>query len=189
MHIRTFTALGLALTLGMTTVKAAHLWEDPSTWWAGNFTYNPKAAVYRAQEISLDLFGSYIADERGIDDLFETNIRHGDWGGGVGLNYFFTRELGVGADINMSDNGGELVDMLNASLILRLPLGESGVAPYVFGGGGRGFDPDWEWLAHAGVGLEFRFNPTASLFTDARYIWADDSSDKLLLRTGIRLVF
>jgi len=185
-------AVGAALIVTAGTAKAAHVWEDPNNWFAGHFTYDTAGTPrYTPAEFSFDAFGSYVAPERRFSKLFETNIRHGDWGGGVGLNYFFTRELGLSGEINIPDNGGNFVDQVSGSLIARFPIEPSGFAPYVFGGGGRGTDPVWEWLVHGGVGLEYRFNPATGIFIDARYIWhvKDDSTDRILFRAGFRLVF
>ena len=135
------------------------------------------------------MFGSYIAPERRIEDLFKTNIRHGDWGGGVGLNYFFTREIGIGGDINMPANGGKLIDNAYGQLIARFPICDTGFAPYVFGGGGRQIEPSWQWEGHAGVGIEYRLNPGWGVFTDARYTWVKHTTDQILFRAGLRFVF
>jgi len=190
------------LTAGM--ANAVHVWEDPGGWSSSIFCYTATGSKYTANELSLDLSGSFIAGERHLSKLFETNIRHGRWGGNAGINYFFTRELGVGGDINMSDNGGRFVDQALGQLIARWPFDPSGFAPYIFGGGGRGFDNpvphvnadneveggnSWEWLGDLGVGFEYRLNPATGIFADGRYIWADKTSDRLLLRAGLRLVF
>jgi hypothetical protein len=189
MKTKRIVTLTAALILTTAAARASHLWEDANDWWVGHFAYDVQPAPkFTAYEMSMDLFGSFIADERGIEHLFETNIRHGHWGGGVGLNYFFTRELGIGGDINAADNGGSFIDMVDGNLIARFPIESAGLAPYLFGGGGRGMDPAWEWFGQAGVGLEWRFNRTTGIFSDGRYIWAD-SSDRLLLRAGVRVVF
>jgi hypothetical protein len=183
--------IAIAAVLSTTMARAAHIWEDAGGWWDDHFQYGNSAGKpkFASGELSLDLFGSYINPERAIEDLFETNIRKGKWGGGVGLNYFVTREIGIGGDINISENGGQFVDQALGSLILRLPWERTGVAPYILGGGGRAFDPDGEWLGHAGGGLELRFNPVTGIFADGRYIWAEHTSDRLLLRAGFRIVF
>lgn len=155
-------------------------------------TYDHKnAPLYSANELSLDLGASYSAGQRGLEHLFKTSIKgdRGQWGGDVGLNYFFTREIGLSADINMPDNGGNLVDAVLGNVIGRLPLGNSGFAPYLFGGGGRTTDRTWEWMGQAGLGLEFRFNKTIGLYSDGRYLWPQHSAEGLLLRAGIRIVF
>jgi hypothetical protein len=154
-------------------------------------THDRDRPLFSANELSLDLSGSYIAPERGIEHLFETSIKHdrGTWGGDVGVNYFMTRNIGIGVDANMSANGGNLVDAVLGDLTLRLPLGNSGFAPYVFGGGGRTTDRTWEWVGQAGLGLEYRISRNIGLFSDGRYIWPQHTSDALLLRAGLRFVF
>ena len=121
--------------------------------------------------------------------MFETNIRDGRWGGGVGVNYFLTREIGFGFDANAPDNDGNFFDSVHGSLIARFPIESAGIAPYIFGGGGRQTEPRWEWSGHAGAGLEYRMNPITGIFLDGRYVWGEETSDSLLLRTGLRLVF
>jgi len=192
MKIRNIMAVGAALIVTGGTAKAAHVWEDPNNWWAGHFAYDTgNAPRYTPAEFSFDAFGSYVAGERRFNKLFETNIRHGDWGGGVGLNYFFTREIGIGGEINMGANGGNFIDQGVGSVFLRWPFEPSGFAPYIFGGGGRGTDPVWEWLVHGGIGVEYRFNPVTGVFFDTRYVWhiRDGSSDRIMFRAGLRLVF
>jgi len=175
------------LTAGM--AKAVHIWEDPGGWSSGVFTYDTATSKYTANELSLDLSGSFIAGERHLSKLFETNIRHGKWGGDAGLSYFFTRYIGIEGDAEMSSNGGRFVDQALGNVVARFPIDPSGFAPYIFGGGGRGFDPSWEWLGDLGVGMEYRFNPVTGIFVDGRYVWADKSFDRLLLRFGLKLVF
>jgi hypothetical protein len=199
----------LMLTGGM--AKAVHVWEDPGGWSSGVFVYNvPPENRFTANELSLDLSGSYTAPQRGLQHLFETDIRHtGKWGGNVGVNYFFLPYLGIGGNINMSANGHTFVDQALGNLILRWPICPIGIAPYIFGGGGRGFDsmgntgsirihddefrsdPDWQWFADAGVGIEWRPNATTGIFSDATYQWhlKEGSFDRLLIRFGLRLVF
>jgi hypothetical protein len=193
----------LMLTAGM--AKAVHVWEDPGAWGSGIFVYNvPPENRFTANEFSLDLSGSYTAPQRGFTHVFDTNIRHdGKWGGNVGANYFFLQYLGIGGNINMSANGGNFVVQALGNLIFRWPICPIGIAPYIFGGGGRGFDsfrggpffdredPTWQWFADGGVGLEWRPNATTGIFTDATYMWhlKDGSFDRLLLRVGLRLVF
>jgi hypothetical protein len=180
---------GMAQTTVTETTTTTHVWNDPNAWWGNHWVYY-NGDRYTANELSLDFFGSYLAGQRRIEDLFKTNIRHGFWGGGVGVNYFFTRNLGIGGDIDIPDDGGgNFVNNINGSLIARLPIGNSGLAPYLFGGGGRQTDPAWEWSGHAGVGMEYRFNPVTGIFADARYTWVKHTSDEILFRAGVRFVF
>jgi hypothetical protein len=198
MQFVTLTAVGLlAASVGMaqtttttttTTTTESHVWTDPHAWWGSHWAYNT-GDRYTANELSLDMFGSYLAGQHKIEDVFKNNIRHGTWGGGVGVNYFFTREIGVGGDILIPDDGGNFVNNIDGSLIARFPIANSGLAPYIYGGGGRQTQPIWEFTGHAGVGLEYRFNPVTGIFADARYIWVDKTPDELLLRAGLRFVF
>lgn len=178
-----FTSLTLPL-------HAAHLWDEPSAWTHDSLSYEHRDyPLFSANELSLDLGGSYVAGERGVKHLFNTNIKghRGQWGGNFGVNYFLTKNIGVGADINMPNNGGHLVDTALADLIVRWPLGNSGFAPYLLGGAGRTTDVRWEWVGQGGLGLEFRFNRNVGLFTDGRFIWPRHSADQLMLRAGIRV--
>src|SRR5690349_13340079 len=50
---------------------------------------------FRAQELQLDVFGQY-SDGNGSDHAGP--IRDHGWGGGLGLNYFLTMNLGIGVD-------------------------------------------------------------------------------------------
>src|SRR2546423_7580248 len=97
-----------AVTLGIAVMAkaAVHVWEDPGAWSGGVFCFDYAATPkYTANELSLDLFGSYVHPERKFSHLFQTSVRNdGNFGGGVGLNYFITREFGISTDINIGDN-------------------------------------------------------------------------------------
>ena len=188
----TAAAVLLATRVGYADdVQVVHVWENPGTWSQQHFSYNTHDR-YAANELTFDLFGAYGAPERGLSDVFETNIRQsrgGTAGGGIGLNYFFHKMIGLGVDGVVFNNGGNFVDSVNTSLLVRFPIEPTGLAPYVFGGGGRNTEI-WEWTAHAGAGLEFRFNPGTGLFADARYVWGEHvRNDSLLLRAGLRFAF
>jgi hypothetical protein len=183
-------AAAMTATAQVGMAQVAHMWDDPRGWWGNHFTYGSgQDSKFTANEFSVDLFGSYWHGQNRVEDVFDTNIRRGTWGGGVGVNYFLTREIGLGGDFNIPDNDGNFIDSASGSLILRLPIESAGLAPYVFGGGTRLTDRTWEWAGHAGIGLEFRMNPITGIFADARYVWPEDSGDSLLLRAGLRLVF
>src|SRR5215471_14340136 len=175
-----------ALVMIAGAAQAAHVWDDTGEWWNGHFVTVPDAPKYTSEELSLDLFGSYNHPEGKLDDLVDNGIDHGFWGGGAGVNYFFTRDLGLGADFNISSKPDDLrlEDQVTGNLIFRLPLGNSGIAPYIIGSGGRGMSPRWEWVYGGGVGLEFRFNPTTGIFTDGRYYWNDTTTadNRLIIR-------
>lgn len=151
--------------------------------------------AFNANEFSLDLFGTYQAPERHFLAWPNTSIRHGgNWGGGVGGNYFFTCMLGIGADTSFLSGTPHFDDHVGGNLILRFPIEPIRMAPYVFGGGGRWFNnPNNVWFADVGAGLEIRLNPKLGIFGDARYIWLERDvfapHDEAALRAGVRLVF
>jgi len=191
MKLKQLAGAALGVFLFSFATQAAHIWEDPELWWNSLWVYekndDPK---FNAGEFSLELFGSYMAPEYGIEDIFKTNIKEdGAWGGGVALTYFLTREIGLGVDSSAHANGNTFVDQVLGNVILRLPWERAALAPYLIGGGGRSFDPTEEWVYHGGIGIEWRPNPVSGIFFDTRYIWADNSTDRILFRAGFRMIF
>lgn len=132
--------------------------------------------LYRAQEGSFDVFGFYGSrDKDGRDDA---------WGMGVGLNYFFSKYFGVGADTYF--DAFDVPYLLNGQGIFRYPIERTGLAPYVFGGGGRQWQHSPQWLADVGVGIEYRIKPHVGAFFDAREVFPDRTRDYAVLRFGFR---
>src|SRR5438034_2444547 len=78
MKLKRIMALSATLMLTAGIARAVHVWEDPGAWGSTVVTYGG-TPLYTPNELSLDLFGSYIAAERHFTDLFDTNIRHGTW--------------------------------------------------------------------------------------------------------------
>ena len=146
--------------------------------------------LYRSNELSLDAFGSASLGAYTIEnpsgERVEENTR---LGAGLGLNYFFTRNIGIGADAYSEDTTGSFIDSASASLLLRFPLGKSGFAPYAFGGGGRQFDFVEAWFAQAGAGMEYRFTRNIGAFVDARWVLPDETKYYGVGRLGLRFAF
>ncbi len=136
---------------------------------------------FRAGELQLDAFGSYNNSTGGA------NNGHG-FGGGLGLNYFITRNLGVGVEGNVWSPNHTIWNP-NANIIWRFPLEFSGhcLAPYIFGGGGGTFDGSNAGEGHVGGGLEYRATPKIGIFSDYRHAWG--GSDFNTIRAGLRFVF
>ena len=172
MKLTTVCVLTAALLLGAATSNAE----------------TKEACKYFANEFSFDAFGTYSKSFRDVENIFDHDWRHGDFGGGVGMNYFLTRYIGVGTDTFFKQKG-EFFSNVSGSLLLRLPFGNSGFSPYIFGGGGRRFDPLSEWLFHGGLGLEYRFTRHFGIFMDGRYVLPDKTSDYTLVRSGLRFAF
>src|SRR3954468_208771 len=96
---------------------------------------------FNAGELQLDVFGAY---QVGEGPNHAGPIHDHGWGGGIGINYFFARYIGIGAEgywIAAKDNasagngdGSEKTTFHNAngSLIFRLPIDELCLAPYAY---------------------------------------------------------
>jgi hypothetical protein len=146
--------------------------------------------LYSSQEVSVDMFGMCSVGEQTIDHLSGNRLRdNGRLGVGGGLNYFFCRYVGVGGEAYSENPEHSFIDSTSGNLIGRLPIGETGLAPYVFGGGGYEFDNVEQKFAQAGGGLEFRFTKNIGIFTDARYVFADKTENYGVGRAGLRISF
>jgi hypothetical protein len=151
---------------------------------------SPQGDLYRASELSVDAFGSASLGKYTIDHPSEARVRHNTrLGAGAGINYFFTRNIGISADAYSENITGSFVDSASANLTLRLPLGQSGFAPYVFGGGGRSFDPVKTWFGQAGAGIEYRFTSHVGIFLDACGVVPNETKYYGVARLGLRFAF
>ncbi len=176
--MKTKGILLIALFTGLVAGQA--LAADRGTW-TDRFKYeNDNAAKFGASELSLDMFGTYANRDR-------YGVKDDRWGGGLGLNYFVNRYVGISADSYIEE--WKAPYRVNGSLVLRLPIDTLGLAPYAFGGGGREFKYVPQWSTHAGVGLELRMNPKFGIFADGRRVFNDKTSDTTLIRAGLRFGF
>jgi hypothetical protein len=145
---------------------------------------------YRANELSLDGFATGSLGGYDINHISHNRIRHDTQGGaGAGINYFFTRYVGLGADAYSENTSGVFIDNAEGNLLLRLPLGQSGFAPYAFGGGGHQFDAAKLWFGQGGAGIEFRFCPHIGIFVDARAVFPNETKYYGVARAGLRFSF
>jgi hypothetical protein len=166
-----------------------------STTRAGNMNTNQTVqydqnSLYRENELSLDGFGMGTVGSYTIEHPSNHRIRQNSEGGaGAGINYFITRNVGVGAEAYSQNTTGTFIDNVSANLLLRLPLGQSGFAPYALGGGGHQFDDAKLWFGQAGAGMEYRFCRNLGLFVDARCVWPNETKYYGAGRVGLRLAF
>jgi hypothetical protein len=138
---------------------------------------------FKDQELQIDLFGSYTDSVKRSD--------HGDgFGGGVAVNYFFMRYLGVGVDGNIYDGDVNGAWDFSGRLIARFPIetGNLCIAPYIFAGGGLTTDGTTVGTWLAGGGLEWRVTHHVGIFGEGRYTWSEDR-DAAQARVGVRFVF
>ena len=139
---------------------------------------------FRDHELQLDVFASYTSTQGGgYNDGF---------GGGIAVNYFFTRTIGFGLDGNVYDGDQHGVWDTTARVIVRFPI-ENGIciAPYLFAGAGVQADSDTNGSVHAGGGLEWRASHTIGIFTEGRYtiVEGDANNDGAQARLGVRFIF
>jgi len=150
--------------------------------------------IYRANELSVDAFGTASENEYTLEHLGvsspQTTKKNTQWGAGAGVNYFATHYLGIGGEgYWQNDHDQPFVHSASGNLLLRLPLGQSGFAPYAMGGGGHQFDGGKYWFGQAGGGLEYRFCANVGLFIDARMVWPDETKMYGVARAGLRFSF
>ena len=118
----------------------------------------------------------------------------GDWG----VNYFFTKYLGVGIDDSVGSmrnagfsgfDGLQAGDSLQADLLLRYPICAWNLAPYVMVGGGGSWGPASQGDGNAGGGIEWRVLEHAGFFADCRWLYGTSGLSMALPRVGIRVNF
>lgn len=82
----------------------------------------PAAELFRAGEFQLDL-NAFTRTDSSLADF--------DNGGGFGVNYFHTRNLGIGLDFQTEDTASAFFDRIGVAGIARWPVGASAFAPEV----------------------------------------------------------
>jgi opacity protein-like surface antigen len=163
--------------------------------------HTPAQRCFADREWQVDLFGAYAFSSSSQDGLFGDHA----WGGGLGLNYYFSRNLGGGLEASVFDtpNGGDVLGQAALNIFVRFPIDHLCLAPYLFVGGGavfnaedidaadlKGDSDDALWEGHAGIGVEYRINPHFGVFVDGRYTVVDkDDNDFATVRTGLRFAF
>jgi hypothetical protein len=146
--------------------------------------------LYRAKEVDVDVFGTAAVGKYTIDHLSGNRLRHNSrLGAGMGVSYFFNRNVGISGDAYSENTSHSFVDSASANLVVRFPLGTSGFSPYVFGGGGYQFDAVETAFVQAGAGIEYRFNPHVGMFVDARGVLPDKTKYFGVGRLGMRFAF
>jgi hypothetical protein len=161
----------------------------------------PAETCFPEHEWQIDIFGQYSVGEGPNEvQLFRD---HG-WGGGIGVNYFFARNWGIGVDAAWlyakegpavdQEEGHTVLHNFSGSLIFRVPIDELCLAPYIYAGGGAAVDGEQWATAHAGAGVEYRYAPGKGIFLDGRWTYLGDrfGHDDLnycSTRVGFRFAF
>src|SRR5512135_511350 len=82
-------------------------------WWHDRLAYERGGDLFNPNEFNVDMFGTYANRDR-------FGVQHDRWGGGLGLNYFASKYLGIGADSYLEE--WKWPYRANGSLFLRLPI-------------------------------------------------------------------
>jgi len=160
----------------------------------------PPTGCFNDRELQLDVFGAY---EVGLGPDHAGPIKDHAWGGGIGVNYFFTRYIGVGVDgewVSTHRNalqGGEETanNQVNGSLTFRYPIDRYCIAPYLSLGGGAEINHGSFGEFFVALGLEYRILPNKiGLFVDERWSYygdygTHDDQNNFTTRAGVRWVF
>lgn len=160
--------------------------NNPPNWGSSSST-----DLYQAYDVTLEAFGLGTVDERTLNHLSGHRIsRTGHLGAGAGLEFFFNRYIGIEAEGFSETTHNTFVNDAGGHLVFRWPIAETGLAPYIFGGGGHEFYPlGNNNYGDGGVGLEFRFVRYFGIFADARIVAADHAGYYGLGRLGLRFTF
>jgi hypothetical protein len=144
---------------------------------------NPVAPepCFKDTELQLDVFANYVWGDGS----------HGDgFGGGLGVNYFFTRNIGIGVSGSLRDGDFSGIWNVDVDLIARFPIeGSVCIAPYILAGGGIETNGTTVGTWNVGGGLEWRATPSFGIYGEGRYTWAAADEDSAQARLGLRFVF
>jgi len=133
--------------------------------------------------LELGAFGSYIfSDNASLD---------GEPAAGLSLGYFFNEYFGIQGSYSAIFASSTVHDT-SGSLVLRYPIRDLCLAPYIYGGGGYAFDAPDQSTGHLGAGLDFRvfeFANCMGFFVDYRYTFADKTNNWQAISAGIKINF
>jgi len=138
--------------------------------------------LYRDTEFQIDAFG--------LGGFYRQN--EPVWGGGLGLNVFFLRYIGLGFEQSVAGGNNRTDWGSFGNLMLRYPFCW-GLSPYAMVGIGKIYGDNQRSVGAGtvGGGLEWRFTQNIGLFTDARWLYSPDISNSggVVARTGLRFAF
>lgn len=165
----------------------------------------PPTSFFRANELDIGVFATYI---KGVGDISDLGVGEHGWGGGLDIAYFpwlygGFRFQGSAFNISRADQTAGLVTY---DAVLRYPLDlvapNLHLAPYAFGGVGGllgGLDgnsrtgnlrTDSRVLGNAGGGFEYRLTPRFGIFSEAGYNFIDGPQNNAVqVNWGARFAF
>jgi hypothetical protein len=136
------------------------------------------------------------------------HISHNLGGGGIQGGYFFTRYLGILADLAFL-GGDDYATAATGNIVFRYPFefgarsssgyskdGQDtgtgptwGIAPYVIAGGGAQWQPECLGIADIGAGLELRWSKNYGFFIETRWIVHDHSQNYFATTAGVTFAY
>ena len=137
---------------------------------------------FRDQEIQVDAFG--------LGTFFDQG--QPGWGGGLGVNYFFSKFIGIGVEQDLFGRDHNTAEWSTAgNLFVRFPICSINLAPYALVGGGAAYgNGAGHGFGHAGGGLEYRITNNIGIFSDARYVYSSvEPQNAVAIRSGLRFAF
>lgn len=171
-------------------------------------TYQPSQEWFQDREWNFDLFGARADTYNEYRNDQYLGVDHA-YGGGIDVNYMFTRFLGAGFKGYALDADRAIVG-LSGDLIFRYPIPGTRFAPYGFAGGGVIFNgsrvrtlvsdgrspasirehSSGAAVGDFGVGFEVRITPTIGVINDYSYNLVDGPNNNFgIIRSGIRFAF
>lgn len=146
---------------------------------------------YKANEVSLDAFG-YLKTQDFDDERT---------GAGIGLNYFYTKNWGIGIEGSAGNTHGIFVESARLNLLYRIPINKSAI--HIFAGAGADFcvppeahaaplskeDEGERFAFDFGTGVEHRFSKHLGIFGDVRFDKLEGRGAQAIGRIGIRIPF
>ncbi len=177
--MKKITLFSIVLSLGLGAMAHAGEYWAPSKNPIKEPLPQPDPLCFHAGEIHFDVISMYVDP---------TGSLSGSAGGGFAVGYFFNEYVGVRGTAYWWDSGSAQHNFL-ASAVLRYPLHDLCIAPYVYGGIGGHFDSENQVGGHLGAGAEYRITDNLGIFADYSYTWADETSDWHGYTLGLRFVF
>jgi hypothetical protein len=178
--------LALTIALGFTSAGA---WAGEDSGGKAAIGKNPvtlpPSSLYNAGELVIKPFYDITLIDSGKEHYKDDEL----YGGGLAVDYFFTKQLGIGVDGYWLDDSS-VVHSYNVNLTARTTLLCDALSIYAIGGGGVFTNGDTLGSAHIGGGIEYRFCSSFGIFADGRYKWLDGGDVTLTsVRMGVSFVF
>jgi hypothetical protein len=146
-------------------------------------TVIPEEPCFGETELQLDVYGAYAGTY---------GDKHADgWGGGIGINYYFSRYIGLGVDGTVTDGEGSELWHIHGHVLARWPIdtGSICLAPYIKAGGGYQVNGSGDWSYGVGGGIEVRVTPRWGVFGEGGYYWAESDENYAQAKAGVRFIF